>query len=140
MNEIIGRNSFCRRALHRLHDGCRDFVLRLVLNDVAQVIGAGQTAGRILKLPGAAIAGRIRRWMHSGRKWTLMVAGAAAEQTDHASRLAVIAAPEADKLEFLRDRLGATKGRFDGLRSAGKELDVRDAFRKQVTDKLEEAG
>ena len=140
MNEIIGRNDVARRALHRLHDDRRDFVLRLVLDDVAQMIGAGQSAGRILKLPGAAIAVRIRRQMHSGRKRTLMVAVAAAEQTDHACCLAVIAAPETDELEFLRDRLGKTKGRLDGLRTAGKKLDVSDAFREQVTDKLEEAG
>ena len=77
--------------------------------------------------------------MHPGRKRTLMVAVAAAEQTDHARRLAVIAAPEADELEFLRDRLGKTEGRLDGLRAAGKKLNVRNALRQQVTDKLEEA-
>ena len=78
--------------------------------------------------------------MHPGRKRTLMVAVAAAEQTDHACCLAVIAAPEADELEFLRDRFGKAKGRLDGLRAAGKKLDVSNAFRQQVTDKLEEAG
>src|SRR5262249_28791238 len=126
--------------LHRLHDDRRDFVLRLILDDVAQVIGTGQSAGRMLKLPGAAITVRIRRQMHPGRKWTLMIAIAATEQTDHAGGLAVIAAPETDELEFLRDRLGKTKRRFDGLRAAGKKLNVRDAFREQVTDKLEKPG
>src|SRR5262245_28253537 len=139
MNEIIGRNDIARRALHRLHDDCRDLVLRLVLDDVAQMIGASKTAGRMLELPGAAIAVGIRRQVHSGRKRTLMVAVAAAEQTDHARRLAVIAAPEPDEFEFLRDRLGKTKGRFDSLCAAGKKLDVGDAFRQQAADKLEEA-
>ena len=140
MNEIIGRNDVARRTLHRLHDDRCNFVLCLVLDDIAQMIGAGQSAGRILKLPGAAIAVRIRRQMHSGWKRTLMVAVAATQQTDHACRLAVIAAPKTDELEFLRDRLGKTKGCLDGLRAAGKKLYVSDAFGEQATDKLEEAG
>src|SRR5262245_27908779 len=104
------------------------------------MIRTGETAGRMLKLPGATIAVRIRRQVHSRWKRTLMVTVAAAEQTDHACSFAVIAAPEPDELEFFRDGLGKTKGRLDSLCAAGKKLDMGDAFRQQAADKLEEAG
>ena len=62
--------------------------------------------------------------MHARRKRALMVAIAAAEQADHAAGLAVVAAPEADELEFLADRLGEPEGRLDRLRAAGEQLEM----------------
>src|SRR5262249_56606145 len=100
-NEIVGRDDVACGALHRLEDDRCDFVLRLVLDDVSQMVGASEPAGRILKLPWAAIAVCIRRQVQSGRKWTLVVTIAATEKADHTRGLPVITAPEADELEFL---------------------------------------
>src|SRR5262249_5590666 len=138
-NEIVRRNDVAGRALHWLHDDRRNFVLRLVLDNVPQMIGAGQTAGRMLKLPGAAVAVCIGREVHSGRKRSLVVAGTASEKTDHTRRLAVIAAPETDELELLRGGFGEWEGRLNGLGTAGKELDVCDAFRQKIAHEREES-
>ena len=93
---------------------------------------AGEAAGRIFKLPGAAIAVGVRREVHPRRKGPLVIAIAAAEKADHACGLAVVAAPEPDKLEFLADRFGETEGGLDRLRAARKQLDVGNAFRQQA--------
>src|SRR5262249_10259002 len=69
-----------------------------------------------------------------------MIPVAATEKADHACGLAVVAAPEPDKLKFFRNRFGETEGRFDSFRAAGKELDVGDACRQQIADELEEPG
>ena len=69
-----------------------------------------------------------------------MVAVATAEQADHSRGFAVIAAPETDELEFLGDRLGKTEGGLDGFCTARKKLNVRNAFRQQVTDEFEKTG
>src|SRR5262249_20637035 len=60
-NELIGRDDVARGALHWLKDDCSNFVLRFVLDDVAQMVRASETTGRIFELPGAAIAVCIRR-------------------------------------------------------------------------------
>src|SRR5262249_17030176 len=100
-NEIVGRDDVACRALHRLEDDRCDFVLRLVLDDVSKMVGASEPAGRILKVPWAAIAVCIRPQVKCGRKCTLVVTIAATEKADHTRGLPVITAPEADELEFL---------------------------------------
>ena len=68
-----------------------------------------------------------------------MVAIAAAEQADNASGLAVVAAPESNKFEFLGDRLGKAEGGLDRLCAAREQLDVGDPFRQQAADQIEKA-
>ena len=72
--------------------------------------------------------------MHPGREGPLMVAIAAAEETDDTRGFAVVAAPEPDKLEFLSDRFGETEGGLDRLCAAREQLDVGDAFGQQPAD------
>ena len=101
VDEVVRGNDVARRALHRLDDDRRDLALRVVLDDVAQMLGASHPAGRILEVPRAAVAIGVGRMVHARRERSLMVAVGAAEKPDHALRLAVEAAPEADELELL---------------------------------------
>src|SRR5204862_3524251 len=112
-------------------------VLGIVLDDVTQMLRAGESTGRIFKLPRAAITVRIRRQVHARRKGTLVVAIATAEKADNPRGFAVIAAPEPDKLEFPGDRFGETEGGLNRFCSARKELNVGDTFRQQLADKFE---
>ena len=76
--------------------------------------------------------------VHARRERPLMVAVRAAEEPDHALRLAVEAAPEADELELLRDRLREPEGRLDRFRAAREKLEVRDPLRQRRGDAAEE--
>ena len=67
-----------------------------------------------------------------------MVAVGSAEKPDHALRLAVKAAPEADELELLRNRLREPEGRLDRFRAAREKLEMRDPLRERRGDALEE--
>src|SRR6476646_9265346 len=118
VNEVVGRDDVARRALHRFqYDRC-NFILRIVLYDVAQMFRAREAARRIFELPGAAIAVGIRRQVHPRLKGSLVVAVATSEQADYTRGLSVVAAPEPDKLEFLGDRFGETESGLDCLRAA----------------------
>src|SRR3984957_19551029 len=100
---------------------------------------ARDTARWILKVERAAVAVRIGRMMHSRRKRSLVVAISAAEHADHALALALEAAPKTDEFEFLGDRLGEPKRRFDRLRAAREQLQVCDPVRQQRGHDLEKA-
>src|SRR2546430_9651499 len=65
-----------------------------------------------------------------------MIAVAAAEEPDNACGLAVVAAPKADKFEFVGNRLCETEGSLDGFSAAREQLDVRDAFGQQLAYQL----
>ena len=106
----------------------RDLGLGIILDHVTQMLGAGKSAGRIFELPRAAVAIGVRRKVHARRERTLMIAVAAAEKADDARGLAVVAAPEADKFEFLGDRLGEPEGGLDRLGAAREELDMGHAL------------
>ena len=60
MNEVVGRDDVARRTLHWLHDDRSNLALRIVLDDVAQMLSTSEAARRIFKLPGAAIAVGVR--------------------------------------------------------------------------------
>src|SRR5579872_1273701 len=78
--------------------------------------------------------------VHARREWPLMIAIAAAQEADHARGLAVIAAPEADELEFLADRLGEPERGLDRLRAAREQLDMGDPLRQQRAHQIEKMG
>src|ERR1700733_13807225 len=139
VDEVVRRNHVARRSLHRLDDDRRELALRVVLDDIAQVLGAGQAARRMLQVERTAVAIRIGRMMHARRKRPLMVAIAAAEHADDALALAVEAALEADELELLGHRLGEPERRLDRLGAARKQLEMSEALRQERGDKLEEA-
>ena len=42
VDEVVRRNDVARRALHRLDDDRGDLALRVVLDDIAQMLGAGE--------------------------------------------------------------------------------------------------
>ncbi len=139
MDEVVGWNDIARRTLHRLDDDGRDLALGIVLEDVAQVLRAGEPAGGMLEIPGAAVAIGIGRMMHPRRKRTLVIAVAAPEEANRACGLAVVAAPEADELELLCDRFGEPEGGLDRLGAAREQLDVGDALRQELADQVEKA-
>ncbi len=112
---------------------------RVVLDHVAQVLGARQAARRMLKVERAAVAVGIRRMMHARRKRPLVIAVAAAQHADHALALAMESTPEADELELLGHRLGKPERRLDRLGATGKQLQMRQSLRQQRGDKIEEA-
>ena len=49
VDEVVGRDHVAGRALHRLDDDRRELALRVVLDHVAQMLGAGDAAGRMLQ-------------------------------------------------------------------------------------------
>src|SRR4029077_17998497 len=118
VNEIIGRDDIARSSLHWLQNDRCNLALCIVLYDVAQMVRASEAARRIFELPGETITIGIRRKVHPRRKGTLVVAVTPAEEADNTRGLAVVAAPETDKLEFLGDRFGETKGVVDPLSAA----------------------
>ena len=67
-----------------------------------------------------------------------MVAVGAAEKPDHALRLAVEAAPEADELELFRGRLRKPERRLDRFRAAREKLEMGDPLRQRRGDALKE--
>jgi hypothetical protein len=69
-----------------------------------------------------------------------VIAIAAAEKANNACGLAMVTAPEPNKLEFLTNRFGKTEGGLDRLCAARKQLDVCDAFRQQSTHQVEKIG
>src|SRR5271155_4370723 len=115
-DEVVRGNDVARRALHRLDDDRGDLALRVVLDDIAQMLGASHPAGWMLEVPRAAVAIGVGRMVHARREWSLMVAVGAAEKSDHALRLAVEAAPEADELELFGGRFREPERRFDRFR------------------------
>ena len=66
VDEVVRRNDVARRALHRLDDDRGDLALGVVLDDVAQMLGAGQPAGRMFQVPRAAIAIGVGRMCMPG--------------------------------------------------------------------------
>ena len=138
VDEVVRRNDVAGRALHRLDDDRGDLALRVVLDDIAQMLGAGDAAGRILKVERAAVTIGVGTVVHARREWPLMVAIGPAEKPDHALRLAVEAAPEADELELLGGRLREPEGRLDRFRAAREKLEMREPFRQRRSDALEE--
>src|ERR1700677_1850775 len=139
VDDVVGRTNVAGRALHRLDDDRRELALRVVFDDVAKMLGAGQAARWVLQIEGAAIAVRIGRMMHARRKWPLMIAIAPAQHADDALALAVEATPEADELELLGHRLGKPKGRLDRSGAARKQLQMREPLRQERGDEIEEA-
>ena len=58
VDEVVGRDDVAGRALHRLDDDRRELALSVVLDDVAQMLGAGHAARRVLQIERAAVAVR----------------------------------------------------------------------------------
>src|SRR5713226_6829989 len=104
--EAFGRDDIAGGALDGLDDDGRDLAARLVADDVANIVGAGNAAVGIGETERAAIAVRVRRQVLAREKRPQVMLEIAPEQTEHPARLAVKAAPEADDLALARGRLG----------------------------------
>ena len=137
--EALGRDDVAGGALDGLDDDGGDLAARLVTDDVADIVGAGDAAVGICQTERAAIAVRVRRQVLAREKRPQVMLEVAAEQAEHPARLAVKAAPEADDLALARGRLGESERGLHGLRAPREHLDAREPFRGQGREHLEEA-
>ena len=138
--EAVGRHHVAGGALDRLDDDGRDLARRLVADDVAQVVGARDTAVRIAKPERAAVAVGVRGQILAGQERSQVMLEVAPEEPEHATGLAVEPTPEADDLVLARRRLCQPERRLHRLGAAGEHLDARESRRRQRGEQIEEAG
>ena len=124
--EALGRDDVARGALHGLDDDGGDLAAGLVADHVAHEVRASDAAVGIGELERAAVAVGVGRRVLPGHERPQVVLELAAEEAQHAARLAVEAAPEADDLVLAGGDLGEAQRRFDGLGAAREHLDARE--------------
>src|SRR5262249_59663110 len=93
---------------------------------VAHELRARDAALGIGHLERAAIAVGVGRGMLTRNEGTEVVLEIAPEEAEHAARLAVEPAPEAEDLVLARGDLGQAQRRLHRLRSAREHLDPRE--------------
>src|SRR5262245_2732720 len=136
--EAVRGNDVAGGALHRLDDDRADLARRLIPDDVAHELRARDAAVRIAELQRTSIAVGVGREVATGRERAEMMLELAAEQRQHAGRLAVEAAPEPEHLGLAGGGVGEPQRGLDRLGATGEHLDAREPFRSHGSDQVEE--
>src|SRR5207247_6008979 len=112
----------------------------LLAGDVAPKVRARDPAVRKAQLERAAVTVRVRRHVAAGHEGAQVVLELAAEQAQHAARLAVEPAPESEDLVLAGGGLGKAQGGLHGFGAAGEQLDAGEPLRREAGQLREEAG